>query len=190
MWALVHERLHERLAGDPAVRGRVPAIERAVAEGDVSPNAGADEIADAPGAFAMSAALRLLVTGFGPFPGMPANPSAALAQRVAGSRPLAAVSASRPASLVLPTTYAAITGRPHARHRGIPPRRDPDDRGRRALPRGPRRGLQERNRTSTASARCRKVAGRALSAPRGLGRRRGAPACAPPLRSQRSGAMG
>src|SRR3712207_2028508 len=44
MWALVHERLHEKLAHDPAIRGRVPAIEHAVAEGSASPNAGADEI--------------------------------------------------------------------------------------------------------------------------------------------------
>ena len=46
MWALVHERMHERLAGDPRVRGRVPEIERAVAAGTLSPTAGADEIAD------------------------------------------------------------------------------------------------------------------------------------------------
>jgi GTPase len=44
MWALVHERVHEKLAHDPAVRRRVPAIEHAVAEGAASPNAGADEI--------------------------------------------------------------------------------------------------------------------------------------------------
>jgi LAO/AO transport system kinase len=45
MWALVHERLHHKLATDPAVRGRIPEIERAVAAGALSPNAGADEIA-------------------------------------------------------------------------------------------------------------------------------------------------
>jgi LAO/AO transport system kinase len=44
MWALVHERVHERLTGDPEVRGRVPAIERALAAGKLSPTAGADEI--------------------------------------------------------------------------------------------------------------------------------------------------
>ena len=44
MWALVHERLHEMAAGDPNVRNRLPAIERDVAEGVISPNAGADEI--------------------------------------------------------------------------------------------------------------------------------------------------
>jgi LAO/AO transport system kinase len=45
MWALVHERLHERLTHDASVRQRVPAIERAVANGELSPTAGADEIA-------------------------------------------------------------------------------------------------------------------------------------------------
>lgn len=45
MWALVHERLHERLTHDPALRQRVPEIERAIAEGTLSPTAGAGEIA-------------------------------------------------------------------------------------------------------------------------------------------------
>jgi len=44
MWALVHERLHDRLAHDPALRKRVPEIERAIADGSLSPNAGASEI--------------------------------------------------------------------------------------------------------------------------------------------------
>jgi LAO/AO transport system kinase len=44
MWALVHERLHERLAHDPALRQRVPEIERAIASGTLSPNAAASEI--------------------------------------------------------------------------------------------------------------------------------------------------
>jgi LAO/AO transport system kinase len=45
MWALVDERLRERLRSDPVVRRRVPDIERAVAAGTLSPNAGAEEIA-------------------------------------------------------------------------------------------------------------------------------------------------
>jgi LAO/AO transport system kinase len=45
MWALVHERIHDRLARDPALKDRVPAIERALAAGTLSPTAGADEIA-------------------------------------------------------------------------------------------------------------------------------------------------
>jgi LAO/AO transport system kinase len=44
MWALVHERLHERLTHDPALRQRVPEIERAIANGTLSPNAAASEI--------------------------------------------------------------------------------------------------------------------------------------------------
>jgi LAO/AO transport system kinase len=44
MWALVHERLHERLTHDPALRQRVPEIERAIADGRLSPNAAATEI--------------------------------------------------------------------------------------------------------------------------------------------------
>jgi LAO/AO transport system kinase len=44
MWALVHERLHERLTHDPALRRRVPEIERAIANGTLSPNAAASEI--------------------------------------------------------------------------------------------------------------------------------------------------
>jgi LAO/AO transport system kinase len=44
MWALVHERLHERLTHDPALRERVPEIERAIADGSLSPNAAASEI--------------------------------------------------------------------------------------------------------------------------------------------------
>ncbi len=44
LWALVHERLHDRLAHDPGLRRRVPEIERAIADGSLSPNAGASEI--------------------------------------------------------------------------------------------------------------------------------------------------
>ncbi|WP_230532989.1 methylmalonyl Co-A mutase-associated GTPase MeaB [Microvirga roseola] len=44
MWAMVHERLHERLTHDPALRRRVPEIERAIAEGGLSPTAAASEI--------------------------------------------------------------------------------------------------------------------------------------------------
>lgn len=44
MWALVHERLHDRLAHDPALHQRVPAIEEAIARGTLSPDAGASEI--------------------------------------------------------------------------------------------------------------------------------------------------
>ena len=44
-WALVHDRLHARLSGDAATRKRVAEIERSVAEGAMTPTAGADAIA-------------------------------------------------------------------------------------------------------------------------------------------------
>ena len=44
MWALVHERLHERLTHDPILKKRVPEIEKAIAGGVLSPDAGASEI--------------------------------------------------------------------------------------------------------------------------------------------------
>ncbi len=46
MWAQVNERLHARLAGDKAQQARIKRIEHAVAAGEMSPTAGADEIAD------------------------------------------------------------------------------------------------------------------------------------------------
>jgi pyroglutamyl-peptidase len=55
----------------------------------------------------MDRSLRLLVTGFGPFPGIPSNPSAEAARRVAGSRRWAALGIATKA-VVLPTTYAAL----------------------------------------------------------------------------------
>lgn len=51
--------------------------------------------------------LDLLITGFGPFPGVPRNPSAALAQRLAASGRLQR-SGVRTGALVLPTRYEAI----------------------------------------------------------------------------------
>jgi LAO/AO transport system kinase len=45
MWALVDERIREKLKTDVALREKVPAIEQAVAEARLSPAAAADEIA-------------------------------------------------------------------------------------------------------------------------------------------------
>jgi LAO/AO transport system kinase len=44
MWAIVEERLHGRLATDPKLRPRLPELERAVADGVLSPTLAADEI--------------------------------------------------------------------------------------------------------------------------------------------------
>ena len=45
MWAMVEERLRERMATSPALRGRLPDLEAGVADGTISPAAGADELA-------------------------------------------------------------------------------------------------------------------------------------------------
>jgi LAO/AO transport system kinase len=45
MWALVNERMHARLTSDAATRSRVRKVEQAVADGKISPTAGADAIA-------------------------------------------------------------------------------------------------------------------------------------------------
>jgi pyroglutamyl-peptidase len=50
---------------------------------------------------------RLLVTGFGPFPGMPRNPSADIARQVAASPRWRRLDVGVQC-LILPTTYAAI----------------------------------------------------------------------------------
>jgi LAO/AO transport system kinase len=44
MWAMVNERIRDKLRNDAALRARVPAIEAAVAGAAISPAAGADEI--------------------------------------------------------------------------------------------------------------------------------------------------
>lgn len=51
---------------------------------------------------------RLLVTGFGPFPTVPDNPSARLARQLAGSAHLRRVLGQAPDCLVLDTRYAAL----------------------------------------------------------------------------------
>ncbi|HVL74029.1 MAG TPA: methylmalonyl Co-A mutase-associated GTPase MeaB, partial [Beijerinckiaceae bacterium] len=45
MWALVEERLHGRLAGDPALRAKARAVEAAVGRGELPPSAAAESIA-------------------------------------------------------------------------------------------------------------------------------------------------
>jgi len=45
MWAMVNDRLGERLHGDPAIRRQLPAIEAAVSEGTLSASLGAERIA-------------------------------------------------------------------------------------------------------------------------------------------------
>ncbi|WP_407523938.1 peptidase C15 [Methylobacterium oryzisoli] len=51
----------------------------------------------------------LLVTAFGPFPGMPVNPSEAVARRLVRSPRLVLAAGGPPKLRILPTTYAAIS---------------------------------------------------------------------------------
>ncbi len=44
MWAMVNERIQERIAQNIATKEKIPEIERLLAKGDISPMAGADEI--------------------------------------------------------------------------------------------------------------------------------------------------
>jgi LAO/AO transport system kinase len=46
MWALVEEGMRERLRADAKVRARLPALEKAVADGKLPPALAAKEIAD------------------------------------------------------------------------------------------------------------------------------------------------
>ncbi|HRJ68713.1 MAG TPA: peptidase C15, partial [Beijerinckiaceae bacterium] len=52
--------------------------------------------------------MRLLITAFGPFPGVPKNPSEALARRIAADRRLKAAGIET-AVRIFPTEYAAVT---------------------------------------------------------------------------------
>jgi len=49
MWAMIEERLVGRVKADPDVKARLPALEKAVAEGRLSPAVAAEEIAQAMG---------------------------------------------------------------------------------------------------------------------------------------------
>jgi LAO/AO transport system kinase len=45
MWALIDERLRERLRGDAKVKAKLPALEAGVATGKIPPAQAADELA-------------------------------------------------------------------------------------------------------------------------------------------------
>jgi LAO/AO transport system kinase len=49
MWALLEERLRSRLATDPKLKARLPQLERAVAEGTLSPTLAVEDIVAALG---------------------------------------------------------------------------------------------------------------------------------------------
>ncbi len=49
MWALLEDRLRGRLASDPKLKARLPQLERAVAEGVLSPALAVDDIVETLG---------------------------------------------------------------------------------------------------------------------------------------------
>ena len=79
MWSMLEQRMLARLRADASTRARVKKIESEVADGRLTPAvaAGAD-----PGAVVMDDRLRILITGFGPFPGAPFNPTMKLVERL------------------------------------------------------------------------------------------------------------
>ncbi len=97
MWTLLQERLAERVRTDAAIKARLPALESAVADGTLAPTLAANEIAALLGCEVMR---TVLITGIGPFPGMPRNPTAALALRLARLR-LPALAGLRREPLIL-----------------------------------------------------------------------------------------
>jgi LAO/AO transport system kinase len=49
MWAMLEDRVFARLRSDPAIKAKLPRIEKAVAEGRMTPALAVDEIATALG---------------------------------------------------------------------------------------------------------------------------------------------
>jgi LAO/AO transport system kinase len=49
MWTMLEERITSRLRSEPAIRSKLPQIERAVAAGTLSPMLAVEEIAAAAG---------------------------------------------------------------------------------------------------------------------------------------------
>ena len=68
-----------RLRADASVRAKVKKIEAEVADGRITPALAAEQIAEM---LRMSEKLRILITGFGPFPGAPFNPTEPLVKRL------------------------------------------------------------------------------------------------------------
>ena len=83
MWSMLEQRMLARLRSEASVRTKVRKIETEVAEGHLTPALAAEQIS---GVAAMSDKLRILLTGFGPFPGAPYNPTQPLVARLAQLR--------------------------------------------------------------------------------------------------------
>ena len=103
MWTMLEERLFEPLRSDRTLKAALPRIEAEVAAGRLAPASAVEELA----AMLAKDMMRVLVTGFGPFPGAPFNPSALLVKALARRRrpALAGIERSRH---VFATAYAAV----------------------------------------------------------------------------------
>ena len=129
MWTMLEERWKARLRADPAIRAKVqkppkPRSPTAASRRRSAPSR-SRELA------AVSARLRILITGFGPFPGAPYNPTPALVARLLRLRRPAFAEVER-IGHIFPVSYRAVDRElPEllARHR---PRRAADVRARRA----------------------------------------------------------
>ena len=93
------------LKTDAKLKARLPAIEKAVADGTLSPALAVEEIAR--GAGGVDAHDHVLITGFGRFPGAPFNPSGPLARAVAKRRRPAFADVRRVLH-IFETSYAAV----------------------------------------------------------------------------------
>ena len=109
MWAMLEDRLHARLRSDPSLKTKLPQIEKSVAAGKLSPMLAVEQIADGLGSkddpetnpclseqrsctnekttMPRDKPVSVLITGFGPFPGAPSNPSRALIERAGTHAP-------------------------------------------------------------------------------------------------------
>ena len=76
MWSMLEQRMMARLRADASVRAKVKKIEAEVAVGRMHRRWRRNNRGDA----GMSDRLRILVTGFGPFPGAPFNPTEPLVE--------------------------------------------------------------------------------------------------------------
>ena len=104
MWSMLEQRMMARLRADPAIRAKVKKTEAEVADGRITPAVAAEQIAEMA---AVSEKLRILVTGFGPFPGAPYNPTQPLVARLMRLRRPAFADVEL-SSHIFPVTYKAV----------------------------------------------------------------------------------
>ena len=104
MWSMLEQRMMARLRADPAIRAKVKKIEAEVADGRITPAVAAEQIAEM---LQVSEKLRILITGFGPFPGAPYNPTQPLVARLMRLRRPAFADVEL-SGHIFPVTYKAV----------------------------------------------------------------------------------